>query len=597
MISIQNLSKSYQDRLLFNDLSFNVGRQERIGLIGRNGHGKSTLLRIITGQEVADEGEVVLPRDYRVGFLTQHLNFVQPTVLMEAALGLADDAECEIWRVEKILFGLGFDEAGMNRAPSEFSGGYQVRIKLAQALVQEPDLLILDEPTNFLDIISIRWLVRELAAWPGELLVVSHDRGFLDSFTTHTMGLHRGKLKKLQGQTQKYYDFVAGEEETYERQKEKQDRKRKKAEQFIRQFRSSARRANQAQSRLKQLEKMGVMDELGAVDSLEFTFPYQPIEAKQLLAAHNLVFDYQPAEERITKPMIDQVSLSIARGEKVCIIGQNGRGKTTFLKLLAGELEQESGKIRPNVNLQPSYFAQAHTADLDPEHTIEEELQQASPTSSRTQIRGIAGAMMFSGNAALKHIKVLSGGERSRVLLGKMLLTSSNLLLLDEPTHHLDLPSVEAIIQAVKHFPGGAVVITHDEHFMRQVATKLVIFEPSGIRIFEGSYQQFLNEVGWEEERNQKAEDATRKPKRRQQPELTVKEKEERQREKEQQKKVRQLEKNITTLEEQYAALNEQLVTASLDQDLEAIHQLSQQLKQRRSEIDFLYLELQEHLG
>lgn len=587
MIRVDNIAKFFETRELFSEISFSVGPKERVGVVGRNGQGKSTLLKIITGHQEVDEGQVVIPTGYRVGFLPQKLSFSEETALKEAMLGLKG-ASHEQWRAEKILTGLGFAPESWYQHPDKFSGGYQVRIKLAQVLLSEPQMLLLDEPTNFLDIVSIRWLVMQLQNWPGEALIVSHDRDFLDGFITHTLGLYQRKIKKLPGLTEAFYSFVATERETYSRQRINQDRKRKKAEKFISQFRSSARRSNQAQSRLKQLEKMGVMEEMGQEAVLDFSFTYQPVPAKKLLTMHNVSFGYKKGQVSL----IDGLNVRLMQGQKVGVIGKNGLGKSTLLRLLAGEIKPGLGKITSHVGLKQAYFQQAHTAYLDESKTIEQELWVVSPKLSRTRVRSVAGAMLFSGNEALKPVGVLSGGERSRVLLGKVLLQPCNMLLLDEPTHHLDGPSIEAMIEAINNFEGLVVVVSHDEHLLRKTVNRLIVFEESGVRVFEGGYETFLREVGWQEEEKLQPVASSKKTS-----VSRVVSNKERQLQKEQKrlkKAQEQLERKIGQLERKLQQINEDLVEASYKQTWELIKDLTERQQSLRAEIDFLYMELVE---
>ncbi|GAF74664.1 unnamed protein product, partial [marine sediment metagenome] len=276
MITVQDLSKQYGEQIIFDRVSFTIGPGERVGLVGRNGHGKTTLLRLLIGEEAYDAGRVTLPRDYRVGHQAQHIRFTKPTVLEEGCLGLPEDAQSDEWRVKKTLSGLGFTEEDFGRSPDELSGGYRMRLSLTKVLVSDPNLLLLDEPTNFLDIVSIRWLERFLRAWQGELIVITHDRGFMDSVTTHVMGIYRTKLRKIAGSTKKYYEQIVQEEEVYEKRRITQEKKRKQTEQFINRFRSKARHAGMVQSRIKALEKQGSMEKLVEAPVLSFSFNAAP---------------------------------------------------------------------------------------------------------------------------------------------------------------------------------------------------------------------------------------------------------------------------------------------------------------------------------
>ncbi|MDP8236916.1 MAG: ATP-binding cassette domain-containing protein, partial [Candidatus Erginobacter occultus] len=272
MITAQNLTKHFGNQVLFEDASFCLVPGDRLGLVGRNGSGKSTLFGMITGEEPPDGGEITAPKGYRIGYLEQELRWKKPTVLEEGCRGLPAAEKDDTWKVKKILSGLGFSEADLDRSPAEFSGGYRTRIALARLLVSRPDLLLLDEPTNFLDILSIRWLAGFLLSWPGELMVISHNRAFMDSIVTRTMGIHRGAIRVINGPTEKYYRQIKAEEEVLERRRINDEKIRKKEEEFINRFRAKARRSSQVQSRVKRLEKMELTDRLREIETLDFSF-------------------------------------------------------------------------------------------------------------------------------------------------------------------------------------------------------------------------------------------------------------------------------------------------------------------------------------
>jgi len=496
MLRIQDLCKSYGKQALFEDASLQMIPGERLGLVGRNGHGKSTLLRLILGEEEKDSGVISMPKNYRVGHLAQHLHFTKPTVLEEACLGLLPEEEYDYYKAEAILFGLGFSEADMMRAPSEFSGGYQIRLNLAKVLVSRPNLLLLDEPTNYLDIVSIRWISQFLRSWKDEMILISHDREFMDSVTTHTALIHRQTIRRVEGDTAKLYAQVEQDEITYEKTRQNEIKQRKHAEAFINKFRAQAGRAAMVQSRIKMLEKMPVKEELTTIRDLDFNFHYAPFEAKTMMEVSDLQFGYDPAQ-----PLLSNLSFSIQAKDRIAVIGKNGKGKSTLLNLLARELKPQKGEITNHPNVQIGYFGQTNISRLNPKHTVEQEIDLANPKLGRTPVRGICGVMMFSGEQAEKRVANLSGGEKSRVLLGKILAAPANLLFLDEPTNHLDMQSIESLIESILEFPGAAVVVTHSEEILRRVATKLIIFHRGKAELFLGSYDDFLEKVGWEEEK------------------------------------------------------------------------------------------------
>ncbi len=492
MLSIENIHKAYGRYKLFDGISFRLNTREKIGLVGRNGHGKTTLMRLIVGQETPDAGSVVKPRNYRIGYVQQHLAFTQPTVLDEAATGLPAHESDQHWKAERILAGLGFSDEAMRRAPAEFSGGYQVRLNLAKVLISEPDLLLLDEPTNYLDITSIRWVVRFLQDWPRELLLITHDRSFMDQVVTHVVGLHRRKARKIEGDTAKYYDQVAQDEEIYEKTRQNDERRRKEIELFISRFRAKARLANLVQSRVKTLDKMEKKDRLEAIRSLDFAFRDHPYRGRQMMTVDDLAFGYGDGQ-----PLFQNLTFNVNRGDRIGIIGRNGQGKTTLLKVLAGDLAPVTGATRFNPNVRVGIYEQTHTTRLVPERTVEEEIMSANGDLDRQVARSICGAMMFSGDAALKKIQILSGGEKSRVLLGQLLARPLNLLLLDEPSNHLDMESCDALLAAIDQFEGAVILVTHNEMFLHAVARRLIVFQGDQAVVFEGSYQRFLESGGW----------------------------------------------------------------------------------------------------
>ncbi|MFH1154563.1 MAG: ABC-F family ATP-binding cassette domain-containing protein [Pseudomonadota bacterium] len=494
MINIDSISKGFGSQILFDNAGFQINPGERIGLVGRNGHGKTTLLRMITRLEEPDSGAIRIPGDYRLGYLTQNFSFTKGTVLEECNQGLSEHEKDASWKSEKILAGLGFSTTDLQRSPEAFSGGFQVRLNLAKVLVSEPDLLILDEPTNYLDITSIRWISSFLCSWPREVLIVTHDRGFMDSVVTHIAGIHRHVIRKIKGDTMKYYEQIAQDEEIYEKTRVNEEKRRKEMETFITRFRAKARLAGMVQSRIKTLEKMDKKDRLQKIEILSFSFRDQAFAGKQIVIAEDLNFSYTPEI-----PLIQDLSLTVYPGDRVAIVGKNGKGKTTLLKILAGKLAPERGAVRYNPGVEAGYFEQTNIASLNDTFTVEEEMLHAHPDVERQQARNICGAMMFEGDNALKLIQVLSGGEKSRVMLGKLLAKPLNLLLLDEPTNHLDMETCDSLMAALDNFSGAVVLVTHNEMFLHSLANRLIVFKNDIITVFEGTYQEFLEKEGWDD--------------------------------------------------------------------------------------------------
>lgn len=589
MIQIVNLEKGYGTQMLFHDVTVTIGKGERVGLVGRNGTGKSTLFKILLGEESADQGEVIFPKNYLIGTLKQHLHFTKPTILEECMTALrGENAEFEQYKVEKMLLGLGFKISDFNRAPSDFSGGYQIRLNLAKVLVSEPDCLLLDEPTNYLDIVSMRWLSKFLRDFKGEMILITHDRGFMDEVTTHTMGIWRNKVFKIPGGSAKYFEQILLEEEIYEKTRQNQERKRKDLQDFVDRFKAKASKAAQAQSRLKLLEKMPEMEALNMMASLDFEFNHQECPGKVLMEAKDLTFGYTD------QTLIQNLTFPILRGDKIAIIGKNGKGKSTLLNLLANELEPKSGSVTKNVNLLIGHFGQTNINRLDLENTIEEEILSVNPMMGAQRARSLAGIMMFSGDLAKKKIKVLSGGERARVLLGKLLAKPSNLLLLDEPTNHLDQESVESLTLELQNYPGAVVIVTHSESMLREVAQKLVVFHHDKVEFLSETYDDFLRKIGWEdEEQVSQPVKTTEKPNRQEMKRLRSEMIIERGRELNPlKKKMETLEKEVMKLEEEQGKLEAAMIDLASSGDSKKIQESSQRLGVVKKRIDEAFEEL-----
>ncbi|HEB29555.1 MAG TPA: ABC-F family ATP-binding cassette domain-containing protein [Spirochaetes bacterium] len=495
MITISELKKSYGPQVLFDNVGFQLNRGEKAGVVGRNGHGKTTLFLLILGHEKPDRGSIEIPKNYSLGYMEQELRFRCENILDEVCTGLPAEETQDRWQAEKILMGLGFCVEDFSRPASEFSGGYQVRVQLARTLIAKPDLLLLDEPTNYLDIISIRWLEGYLRSWPNELMLITHDRSFMDAVCTHILGIHRYKFRKIKGTTDAYYNAILKDEEIYEKTRINDEKKRQETELFIRRFRAKARLAGLVQSRIKDLQKKEKLNRLEKIETLEFSFVYLDFHAKGMIRTEGLSFSYDDGPA----PLINDFKLNVASGDRIGVIGPNGKGKTTLMRLLADDLTPLSGAIHKHPKLKTGYFAQSNTAILQAERTVLDEISSSSEECTAQRARDIAGGMMFSGDMALKTIQVLSGGEKSRVMLGKLLAVPAHLLLLDEPTNHLDMESVDSLLAALDSFNGAVVLITHNEMLLRTLVNRLVVFDRGTISLFEGGYDYFLNNIGWSE--------------------------------------------------------------------------------------------------
>ena len=597
MIRVENLTKRFGNRLLFDGITFSLNSKERLGLVGRNGHGKTTLMRLITGEELPDSGSIVIPRHYRLGYVKQKLDFKENSVLQEGMTALTEHERDHYWKVEKILSGLGFSREDLHRHPNEFSGGYQVRLNLVKVLVSEPDLLLLDEPTNFLDIASIRWIEQYLSTWPHELMLITHDRSFMDKLVSHTLGIHRRRVRKIAGNTAKYYDQIAQDEEVYEKTRMKDERRRKEINQFITRFRAKARLANLVQSRIKTIQKMEKKDKLEKLKILDFSFRSTASPAKHVLTARNLSFAYDNATD-----VIKNFNVSIGAGERVCVVGKNGKGKTTLLKLLAGALSPQNGDLIYHPSVKSGFFEQTNIKSLVETRTVEEEILGAHPDVDRQLGRNICGAMLFSGDEALKKIQVLSGGEKSRVMLGKLLATPVNLLLLDEPTNHLDMESCDALLAALDSFDGTVIMVTHNEMFLHTLAERLIVFQNETVEIFDGNYQEFLEIRGWQDEALQVA--SGKEPPIESAGSSTKRTKKEIRRHRSRilsqrskvikplKNRIHRLELDIEAREAELVILNDSMLQASHNQNSQQIAELSRTIHGCRSIIDQLFSEL-----
>jgi ATP-binding cassette subfamily F protein 3 len=586
MLQVKNLEKHFGERVLFSRATLTISPGERVAPFGRNGSGKSTLLKIIAGEESADDGEISVPRGYKIGYLKQHISFSHGTVLEEVCSVLSDPV-AEQYKAEIVLEGLGFSETEIALAPSALSGGFQIRINLAKLIVSEPNLLLLDEPTNYLDIVSLRWLEEYLQTWPGEMIVISHDRYFCDQVSTHSALLYRAGFRKIEGDSQKLFERIEADEELHERTRENREKEIKRMEAFITRFKAQASKASVVQSRVKALARIERLDELSSEATLDFSFVYAPFPGRFPVEVKDISFGFDGTKS----PLINGLSFAVNKGDRIGVIGKNGRGKSTLLKLLAGELTPQTGQVVVSPNTSLSFFAQTNTNRLQLSNTIETEIQQVNSKLSRTAVRAICGCMMFEGDDALKKISVLSGGERSRVLLGKILATPSNVLLLDEPTNHLDVESVMALTDALEEFEGAIAIVTHSEEILRRVAQRLIIFQGDAPFVFEGTYDEFLDSIGWEGEENT----GRRRNKRKSKPSGGLqdqkREKAELVQEKSRaltpaKKEVEELEKRVAGLEASIVTLQQDLAAASGAQESARIQKVSQELALAQQQLE-----------
>lgn len=530
MISVEGLTVEFGGFTLFDDISFVVNKKERIALVGKNGAGKSTMLKIFAGMQPPTKGNVSAPKDTTIGYLPQHMTLKEGnTVFQEASLAfehihkieaeldnvnqqLAErtDYESETYHnlierssylneqflmsggnnfqaeIEKTLIGLGFKRSDFERPTSEFSGGWRMRIELAKLLLQRPDVLLLDEPTNHLDIESIQWLENFLSTRANAVVLVSHDRAFLDAVTQRTVEISLGRIYDYKVPYSKYVELRKEHREQQIRAFENQQKQIQKTEEFIERFRYKATKAVQVQSRIKQLDKierLEVDDEDNAM--LNLKFPPAPRSGSYPVVAENVAKSY--GDHLIFK----DVTLTIHRGDKVAFVGKNGEGKSTLVKCIMGEIDFK-GKLELGHNVKIGYFAQNQAQLLDENRTVFETIDYVAVGDIRTKIRDILGAFMFGGDASDKKVKVLSGGERSRLAMIRLLLEPVNLLILDEPTNHLDMKSKDVLKEALKEFDGTVIVVSHDRDFLNGLVDK--VYEFGNQRVVEhlGGIYEFL---------------------------------------------------------------------------------------------------------
>jgi ATP-binding cassette subfamily F protein 3 len=421
-------------------------------------------------------------------------------------------------------------------------------------------------------------------------MIITHDREFMDNVTTHTMIIRRKQVRRIEGSSKKLLDQLSVDDEIYEKSRVNEDKKRKEVEEFINRFRAKASKASQVQSRVKALEKMGQKEELVDEVKLDFQFSQAPFAGKYILEVDNLEFGYKPEQT-----LIRRLGFTLAKGERIGVVGKNGRGKSTLLKLLAGELAPREGTVKLSPNAQLGYFGQTNISRLNEAKTIEQEVQEANSNLHRTKVRAICGTMMFPGDAAEKKISVLSGGERSRVLIGKILASPSNILLLDEPTNHLDIESIEALIESLKTYEGGIVIVTHNEHILRDLATKLIVFDGNTAQVIPGDYDYFLSTVGWGDD------DASQMSSRK-------KEKDNKSKGaapagnvnatklKSNAKEIANIEKEIGVLEKRLEVANEKMVQASQNQDRVGISSSGKEIAELENQITKAYEKFQQLL-
>lgn len=469
-------------------ITFLVNRRDRIALVGKNGAGKTTLLRLIAGEETPTSGHISRDTDLRIGYLPQQMIHNEGTTLREEVDQVRDkDDPKSVGQMERVLVGLGFERTDFDRPCNEFSGGWRMRIELAKILLQQPDLLLLDEPTNHLDIESIQWLEEWLQGAPCAAIIVSHDRAFIDNVTTRTIEISLGRIYDY---NVPYSQFVTLRQERHEQQVrayENQQKMIKDTEEFIERFRYKATKSVQVQSRIKQLNKLERLEvDLEDNSRLRMKFPPAPRSG-----------DFPVIADDVKKAfgnhvVFDHVTFTIRRGEKVAFVGKNGEGKTTLVRCIMNELTDYTGTLKIGHNVKIGYFAQNQASLLDGELTVFDTIDRVATGDIRTRIKDILGAFMFGGEAIDKRVKVLSGGERSRLAMIRLLLEPVNLLILDEPTNHLDMRSKDVLKEALQAFDGTVILVSHDRDFLDGIVSKVYEFGGGKVREHLGGIYDWL---------------------------------------------------------------------------------------------------------
>ena len=496
MVSVEHLSIEYSSRPILDDITFLVNPRDRIALVGKNGAGKTTLLRLLAGVETPTAGRISKMGDITIGYLPQVMMHVDGKTLREDVMSvLGDKARGEeargeearfIAEMDRTIIGLGFERKDFDRPCSEFSGGWRMRIELAKILLQHPDLLLLDEPTNHLDIESIQWLEEFLKTNGNALVLVSHDRAFLDNVTTRTIEITLGRIYDY---NVPYPQFKVLRQERHEQQVrayQNQQKMIQETEDFIERFRYKATKAVQVQSRIKQLEKLERLEvDIEDNSRLSLRFPPAPRSGDYPVIAEEVRKDF--GEHMV----FQNATFTIRRGEKVAFVGKNGEGKTTLVRCIMGQLDH-MGTLKIGHNVKIGYFAQNQAALLDGELTVFQTIDNVAVGDIRTQIRNILGAFMFGGEASEKKVKVLSGGERSRLAMIRLLLEPCNLLILDEPTNHLDMQSKDVLKAALKEFNGTVICVSHDRDFLDGLVDKVYEFGGGKVREHLGGIYDFL---------------------------------------------------------------------------------------------------------
>ena len=567
MLTVAGIQKTFGGRELFDDVSLNVMSGDRIAIVGPNGAGKSTLVKIILGKEEPDAGSVTFIRGTRVGYLPQESEPAGEETVLEIAVPHEHEHDGQfVAKSKQILTSLGFKLTDHDRPAREMSGGWIMRAHLARLLAEEPDLLLLDEPTNHLDLETLIWFQEYLQYYPGAILLISHDREFLNNLCTHIAELRSSRIMRYTGNYDSYLEQRAAMEATMIATAKSQQREIDRMQLFVDRFRAKNTKAAQAQSKMKQIER--IKEEMvpvpdGSEATMGFHFPQPQRSGQRVITLSKIKFGYGE------KLIYDGIDLEVERDQRMVLVGPNGAGKSTLLKLLAEVLKPQAGEHKLGHNAKYGYFAQHRAAMLNPKSTVFQEALDTPQRITEQSIRTVLGSFLFRGDDIYKPVSVLSGGEKSRLALVKLLLDPPNLLLMDEPTTHLDLASVDALIEALKQYQGTLVFISHDVHFIRALSNHVVRVEGGQLRHFTGGYQYYLDKTSQSARaaltssafsNNRGSQPAESSVDRKEQKRIEAEERQARSKKKQEvQKRVATLEKEIALLESQERELAAEL--------------------------------------
>lgn len=631
MITLNNIGLHFGDRTLLSGVTFMLNRRERAGLVGKNGAGKSTLFRIISNQQSADEGTVEHPKHFSMGYLKQDLHFDGNNTVMEetkacfSEVGIIEKEISEITdemnertdyesdsymelveeltdlnarldllapgkidaQCERILKGLGFKEEDFIKKVSQFSGGWQMRIELAKLLLTQPDLLLLDEPTNHLDIESIIWLEEYLGSYPGIVLLISHDKQFLNNVCNRIFELEWGKLSSYAGNYDKYIVEKEMQREVLASAYVNQQKQIAEKERTISRFMAKATKTSMAQSMQKQLDKIERI-EVPEFDTKAFKlkFPEAARTGRVVLEVKNISKSFGP------KLVLKDVNFAVEKGEKIAFVGQNGMGKTTMAKMITAQLMADSGTMNFGSNVALGYYAQNQSELIDVKKTVLEVMEENAPAEQRTNIRNILGSFLFSGDDVEKKVSVLSGGERARLAMACMILRPSNLVIMDEPTNHLDIQSKEVLKQALTDFEGTLIIVSHDREFLQQLCTKVYEFTNHTVKEYLGDINYFLEKKKMTDIR----EIDTRKDKGAASATPVVEVRVDHEEIKKARRRMQYVERDIEKLEGEIASLSEQLNDPAIYQSDKVID-VNRKLLERQEKLNALMEEWETLVG